>query len=249
MTVEEIREINDMNRDTHYGKDKKASTTAKTALGISIGAGAIALWDAFRGGRRGLGGGVGLSGGLPENININTNTGNSGNAMPTTFDVYTKTCDDALAIQAYAYNTRINSLIERNEDNARVDAIAFDLYKSQTTADFGLYKGMRDGFDSLSEKHNADVFGLYKGQRDQFDVVMKEISDLKTREAVNATADKWKDKVIQMEICNARRDAEYNLERRTCRMIRGEVVLPSTPLVTGFGSKSGHSCSQDSSCD
>ena len=32
--------------------------------------------------------------------------------------------------------------------------------------------------------------------------------------------------------------ADFNLSRRTCRMITGELVLPSTPTVTGYASYS-----------
>lgn len=31
-------------------------------------------------------------------------------------------------------------------------------------------------------------------------------------------------------------DADFNLFRRTCRMITGELVLPNTPTVTGYPS-------------
>ena len=30
--------------------------------------------------------------------------------------------------------------------------------------------------------------------------------------------------------------ADYNLSKRTCRMIEGQLVLPNTPVVSGYGS-------------
>lgn len=36
--------------------------------------------------------------------------------------------------------------------------------------------------------------------------------------------------------------AEFNLFRRTCRMISGEVVLPNTPTVTGYSSYDPCAC-------
>lgn len=36
--------------------------------------------------------------------------------------------------------------------------------------------------------------------------------------------------------------ADFNLFRRTCRMITGEVVLPNTPTVTGYPAYNPYSC-------
>lgn len=36
--------------------------------------------------------------------------------------------------------------------------------------------------------------------------------------------------------------ADFNLWRRTCRMISGEVVLPNTPTVTGYASYNPCAC-------
>lgn len=119
----------------------------------------------------------------------------------------------------------------------------FGLYKSQVDADFSLYKGYRDADDGIIAKHNADAFNLYKYSRDGFDALQNEICTLKERIAVNEAIRPYQDKLIACEIADARKDAAYNLERRTCRMISGEVVLPNTPTVTGFGSYNICRCS------
>lgn len=40
--------------------------------------------------------------------------------------------------------------------------------------------------------------------------------------------------------------ADFNLWRRTCRMISGEVVLPNTPTVTGYVSYNPCDCRSNS---
>jgi hypothetical protein len=78
---------------------------------------------------------------------------------------------------------------DRFEDRQVLNDEIFGLYKSQIDADFGLYKGYRDGFDMLNAKHNADAFALYKNQRDSFDVLSARISELETKQAVNDAID------------------------------------------------------------
>ena len=112
----------------------------------------------------------------------------------------------------------------------------FGLYKSQTDADFGIYKGYRDADDAIIAKHNADAFSLYKYSRDGFDVLQNEICVLKQKMAVAEAVRPYQDALINCQIAEVKKDAAYNLERRTCKMISGEVVLPSTPTVTGYAS-------------
>ena len=49
---------------------------------------------------------------------------------------------------------------------------------------------------------------------------------------------KTKDALINAKIDNVALVGDFNLARRTCRMIQGELVLPSTPTVTGYASYS-----------
>lgn len=61
---------------------------------------------------------------------------------------------------------------------------------------FGLYKGYRDADDAIIAKHNEDSFRLYKYSRDGFDALQSEISELKTKLAVQEAVTPWKDKSI-----------------------------------------------------
>ena len=74
---------------------------------------------------------------------------------------------------------------------------------------FGLYKGYRDADDAIKAMHNEDSFRLYKYSRDGFDVLQGEISELKTKLAVQEAITPWKDKAIYDAIA-------LESERRCC---------------------------------
>ena len=74
---------------------------------------------------------------------------------------------------------------------------------------FGLYKGYRDADDAIIAKHNQDSFALYKYSRDGFDALQSEVSELKTKLAVQEAVQPWKDKSIYDAIA-------LEAERRCC---------------------------------
>lgn len=100
--------------------------------------------------------------------------------------------------------------------NAKIDKNFFDLYK------FGV----------------DNSFGLYKGQRDQADVLMSKIADVEKKVDIISAVRPYQDALINAKIDNVAAVSDFNLARRTCRMIQGELVLPSTPTVTGYASYS-----------
>lgn len=207
-------------------KDYASKGVAGAGLGLGIAGTALGLWALARENRGGLFGG-GWGAGMPENVNINTNSGggNSGVGAPTAFQAWEKGCQEALQLTNAIWGLHVSSM-QADYDHRQTDiAEKFGLWKSQVDADFGLYKSQVD----------AD-FGLYKNQRDQFDNLKAQIDELKCQVAVGNAVRPYQDKLIMCEINDARKDAAYNLERRTCRMITGELVLPSTPTVTGFPS-------------
>lgn len=109
--------------------------------------------------------------------------------------------------------------------NAKIDKNFFDLYKMNVDTSFGLYKN-----------HVDDSFRLYKGQRDQADAIMAKIADVEKKVDVMAAVRPYQDALINCKIDNVAQVSDFNLARRTCRMITGELVLPSTPTVTGYAS-------------
>jgi hypothetical protein len=100
--------------------------------------------------------------------------------------------------------------------NAKIDKNFFDLYK------FGV----------------DNSFGLYKGQRDQADAIFAKIADVEKKVDIMSAIRPYQDALINCKIDNVAMVGDFNLARRTCRMIQGELVLPNTPTVTGFASYS-----------
>lgn len=200
--------------DHMYHKEYTSKGTANTALGFGIAGTAIGLASMFKNGGFNL-----FGNSTPENININTISGGSLGA-PTAFQVYSKECDDAVALTAAIYQGQISGL--REMQGAREIDVneKFQIWKSQVDGDFGLYKSTRDGFDALVAKQNADAFGLYKNQRDNFDVLSKRISDLETKQAVADAIEPWRAKVLDMRIDSvayaAKSGIDLEAERRCC---------------------------------
>lgn len=153
---------------------------------------------------------------MPQNVNINTGESfaHGSHNAPSSFEAYDHSCGVHIAALEDARAAREVDTAEK-----------FSLWKSQVDADFSLYKSQVD----------AD-FGLYKNQRDQFDILNKEISDLKCRVAVNEALAPYKNALIQCEIDKAFTASINHTDRLDCRNIKGQVVLPSTPAVTGYGS-------------
>ena len=111
--------------------------------------------------------------------------------------------------------------------NQKIDKNFFDLYKMNVDTSFGLFKN-----------HVDDSFKLYKGQRDQADAIFAKIADVEKKVDVMAAVRPYQDALINSKIDNVAMVSDFNLARRTCRMIQGELVLPSTPTVTGYASYS-----------
>lgn len=111
--------------------------------------------------------------------------------------------------------------------NNKIDKNFFDLYKMNVDTSFGLYKN-----------HVDDSFKLYKGQRDQADVLMAKIADVEKKVDIMGAVRPYQDALINAKIDNVALVGDFNLARRTCKMIQGELVLPSTPTVTGYPSYS-----------
>lgn len=103
----------------------------------------------------------------------------------------------ALALTLLGRNGNIlNNVLGNPTPENAMNSEFFQLYKSQTDADFALYKGFRDQNDAIIAKHNADAFALYKYSRDGFDVLQNEIGTLKSQLAVAEAVQPWKDKSI-----------------------------------------------------
>lgn len=95
---------------------------------------------------------------------------------------------------------------------------------------------MNNAFFRLYKNDVDNSFTLYKGQRDSDDILASKISEVDKKVDIMAAIRPYQDALIDNKIEKAELMAQYNLDRRTCRMITGQLVLPSTPTVTGYGS-------------
>lgn len=147
---------------------------------------------------------------------------------------------------------------KRDVDNS------FDLYKNHrddfdklnqkiVDASFQLYKNDRDGKDEVmgtiwatnsatNKKVDEIAFNLYKNQRDEKDALNEKISALQSKVDVMSAIRPYQDALINAKIDQNALISDFNLARRTCRMIEGDVVLPNDPTVTGFKSSSTCPC-------
>ena len=190
---------------------------AGTGLGLGIAGTALGLLALSKNGGFNL---FGNTANVPENVNINTVGSTHGFGAPSTFQVWEKTCEDALASQKALYDFALLNQSQRFSDRQTLDQELFGIYKSQIDADFGLYKSTRDSFDAVTAKQNTDAFALYKSQRDADDALAARISALETKQAVNDAIDPWRAKVLDMKIngvaANAQSSIALEAERRCC---------------------------------
>ena len=105
-------------------------------------------------------------------------------------------------------------------------------------------KTITDSFFAAYERDVKNSFDLYKLNRDTKDELVQKIDAVDKKVDIMAAVRPYQDALINNKIdCNAM-IADFNLARRTCRMIQGELVLPSTPTVTGYASYNPCSCNQ-----
>ena len=207
----------------HDDYASKATGNAGLTLGIigtALGAGAWLLGGNNRSVFGSLGGGN-----MPENVNINAYGANASSNQPTALQVMEKECDDEVKLLTYMFSMKLDTANKFYAMRETDVAEKFGLYKSQVDAinaenrramqaEFGLYKSQVD----------AD-FGLYKNQRDQYDALQAKYSDLDKKVAVMEALTPYKEKLMMAYV-----------NEKCCRKIDGQLVLPSTPVVTGYGS-------------
>lgn len=199
-------------RDHDGGWDRNTSSRSKWALGLGIfGAAAGGLALARQGG---IGSIVGT--GAPSTV---VYTG------PTTSPAaaFEKECNDILNVTKGMYDLYIVG--QQNAAKAREIDVA---------EKFGLYVNNRDSIDKLSDRANAEFFSLYKYTRDKDDETNAKIYDLAQQVAINTAVRPYQDKLIQCKIDEVYTALVNYVDRKTCRLIPGRLVLPSTPTVTGY---------------
>ena len=142
-------------------------------------------------------------------------------------------------------NLPFGSLYNERKENQDYVELTKQYYEGQivTREDinnkfFNLYKMGTDNSFALYKQHVDDSFALYKGQRDSKDDLLAKISEVEKKVDVMSAVRPYQDALINAKIDNVALVGDFNLARRTCRMIQGELVLPSTPTITGYASYS-----------
>ena len=219
----------------HDDYASKATGNAGLTLGIigtALGAGAWLLG----GNNRSVFGSLGGSN-MPENVNINAyGYGANANAnQPTALQVMEKECADEVKLLTYMFGMKLDTANKFYAMRETDIAEKFSMYKGANDAinaenrramqaEFGLYKSQVD----------AD-FGLYKNQRDQYDALQAKYSDLDKKVAVMEALTPYKEKLMMAYV-----------KENTCNCLRGQLMLPNTPVLQGFGSYSGCNCTAPS---
>ena len=204
------------------GKKEYASKgLAGTALGIGIGGLALAL---LNGNGRGVFGSLGN--GMPDNVNINTYGGmTASNTAPTALEVMEKECDDEVKLLTDMFGLKLDTANKFYAMRETDIAEKFSIYKGATDSiNAENRRAMQAEFNLYKSQIDSD-FGLYKNQRDQYDVLQAKYSDLDKKVAVMEALTPYKEKLMMAYV-----------NEKTCRKIDGQLVLPSTPVVTGYGS-------------
>jgi hypothetical protein len=127
-----------------------------------------------------------------------------------------------------------------NERKETADYI--ELTKQYYEGQIKTNKELEQNFFDLYKMNVDNSFALYKGQRDTKDDLLAKIEAVDKKVDIMAAIRPYQDALIGCKIDNVAQVADFNLARRTCRMIQGELVLPSTPTVTGYASYNPCAC-------
>jgi hypothetical protein len=139
--------------------------------------------------------------------------------------LYAKECEDILSVTKGMYDLFIVG--QQNATKAREVDVA---------EKFGLYVNNRDNIDRVNGRINDELFSLYKYTRDKDDETNAKIYDLAQQVAINTAVRPYQDALLQTQITNAFKDAINYVDRKTCKMVTGVTVIPTTPTISGFGS-------------
>ena len=198
--------------ERHPASNEKANAALTTGIiGTSL-AGLLTL----NGGLNGILGGLGCG-----CKNGTTSTmGSPANVSNEDLYIERKECQDYIDLTKQYYEGKL--LTQRELADG-----FFNAYKTNVDSSFGLYQKIVDS-----------SFGLYKNQRDIKDDLISKIENVDKKVDMMAAIRPYQDALINAKIDNNALVADFNLARRTCRMIQGELVLPNTPVITGYGSYS-----------
>lgn len=195
----------------HDDYASKATGNAGLTLGIigtALGAGAWLLG----GNNRSVFGSLG--GNMPENVNINTYGANTSSNQPTALQVMEKECADEVKLLTDMFGLKLDTANK-----------FYAMRETDIAEKFSMYKGANDAINAENRRAMQAEFGLYKAGRDQYDATNAKMAALETKIAVMEALAPYKEKILLQA-----------MDLKTAYDIKGQLVLPSTPTVTGYGS-------------
>ena len=217
--IKEKEIVHDDYNNGGWNGNLRGRANAGLTLGI-IGTAGAALALARQGGIGGLLGGV-----TPAPASGGAVTYNVTSPACCTSSLYTKECEDILNVTKGMYDLFIVG--QQNAAKAREVDVA---------EKFGLYVNNRDNIDRVNGRINDELFSLYKYTRDKDDETNAKIYDLAQQVAINTAVRPYQDALLQTQIANAFKDAINYVDRKTCKMVTGVTVIPTTPTISGYGS-------------
>ena len=195
----------------HDDYASKATGNAGLTLGIigtALGAGAWLLG----GGNRNVFGSLGSN--MPENVNINTYGANASSNQPTALQVMEKECADEVKLLTDMFGLKLDTANK-----------FYAMRETDIAEKFSMYKGATDAINAENRRAMEAEFGLYKADRDKNDATNAKIAALETKVAVMEALTPYKEKLMMAYV-----------NEKTCNCLRGQLVLPSTPVISGYGS-------------
>lgn len=185
---------------------------AGTGLGLGIAGTALGLGAWLFGGNRNVFGSLG--GSMPENVNINTYGVSASSNQPTALQVMEKECADEVKLLTDMFGLKLDTANK-----------FYAMRETDIAEKFSMYKGATDAINAENRRAMQAEFGLYKNQRDQYDALQAKYSDLDKKVAVMEALTPYKEKLMMAYV-----------NEKTCNCLRGQLVLPSTPVISGYGS-------------
>ena len=185
---------------------------AGTGLGLGIAGTALGLGAWLLGGNRNVFGSLGSN--MPENVNINTYGANASSNQPTALQVMEKECADEVKLLTDMFGLKLDTANK-----------FYAMRETDIAEKFSMYKGAIDAINAENRRAMEAEFGLYKAGRDENDATNAKIAALETKVAVMEALTPYKEKLMMAYV-----------NEKCCRKIDGQLVLPSTPVVTGYGS-------------
>ena len=208
-------------KEVVYDEGRRDSNTrGKANAGLTLGIIGTVLGGAALARQGGIGGILNGGGAAAPGGSVTYNVASPATCTPTLF---AKECDDILNVTKGMYDLYIAGM--SNAAKAREIDVA---------EKFGLYVNNRDNIDVVSNRLNSELFSLYKYTRDKDDETNAKINEIASAVAVNSAVRPYQDKLIQCKIDEVYTALVNYVDRKTCRLIPGRLVLPSTPTVTGY---------------